>query len=112
MRNRRKIYVLLAAGVGLGGCTTDPAFWDSVALGLDQAAYELATECTWYTDRSGVLRSGCPPVYPTYVAPSNHHHHGRDRHRDGSDRDGSRDDKGDRRDRDGRPDRPDWREPK
>ncbi|WP_332678484.1 hypothetical protein [Brevundimonas sp.] len=114
MRTRNTLIALAAAGVGLGGCTSDPAFWDAVATGLDQAAYDLANEpvCTWYTDRFGVLQQSCVPAYavnaPTYYPVSQYGDQDRDRdRRDRGDRDGRRDgrrdhDRDDRRDRDGR----------
>lgn len=96
MRIRNAIIAGLAT-VGLGGCTSDPAFWDAVATGLDQAAWELANEpvCTWYTDRFGVLQQSCVPAYavnaPTYYQPVTQYR----------DRDGDRDRRG-RGDHDGR----------
>jgi hypothetical protein len=95
MRKRNAIVAGVAATFSLGGCTSDPAFWDAVAQGLDQAAYDLANEpvCTWYTDRFGVLQQSCVPAYaanaPTYYVPTSQY---RDRDRD-------RDHDGDRRDR-------------
>ena len=113
MRTRNTIVAILAAGAGLGGCTSDPAFWDAVATGLDQAAYDLANEpvCTWYTDRFGVVQQHCVPAYavnaPTYYPVAQYQDQDRDRGRRDRDRDGRRDgrrdhDRDDRRDRDGR----------
>jgi len=107
MRIRNAIIAGLAAA-GLGGCTSDPAFWDSVAQGLDQAAYELANEpvCTWYTDRFGMVQQSCVPAYtlnaPVYY-PTGTQYTDYDRDRDHRDRD-HRD--RDHRDRDyrGKPD--------
>lgn len=105
MRIRNAIIAGLATA-GLGGCTSDPAFWDAVATGLDQAAYDLANEpvCTWYTDRFGMVQQSCVPAYtlnaPTYVATPMYYNPAPtyvDRDRDGRDR-------RDRRDRrDGKP---------
>ena len=106
MRRWSRIIAILMAGTVPGGCTSDPAFWSAVAEGLDQAAYDLATEpvCTWYTDRFGVLQQRCAPAYavnaPTYYDPAPRD---RDRDRDGRhrrDNDGRRDNA--RGDRDGR----------
>lgn len=128
MRIRNAIIAGLAT-VGLGGCTSDPAFWDAVAQGLDQAAYEMANEpvCTWYTDRFGMVQQSCVPAYtlnapnyvvttPTYYSPAPYYgDRDRDRDRDGRDRRDRRDgkphgdngrndrnDRNDRRDHDGR----------
>ena len=100
MKRLKRTVAILLAGAGLSGCTSDPAFWDAVAQGLDQAAYDLANEpvCSWYTGRDGIVRQHCVPAYaanqPVYVP--DYSHHGRDGHRD---RD--RDRRDDRRDRDG-----------
>lgn len=116
MRIRSAIIAGLAA-TSLGGCTSDPAFWEAVATGLDQAAYELANEpvCTWYTDRFGMVQQSCVPAYtlnaPTYVATPTYYNpaptyvdRDRDRDRDGGDHRGRRDGKPhgdhDRNDRD------------
>ncbi|WP_332641078.1 hypothetical protein [Brevundimonas sp.] len=112
MRIRSAIIAALATA-GLGGCTSDPAFWDAVAQGLDQAAYEIANEpvCTWYTDRFGILQQSCVPAYavnaPTYYPVTNYRDEDRDRGRRDRDRDGRRDgrrenDRDDRRDHHGR----------
>lgn len=109
MRKRDRIIAILMAGTVLGGCTSDPAFWNAVAEGLDQAAYDLAAQpvCTWYTDRFGVVRQSCAPAYvanaPTYYPPAPRY---RDRDRDRRhrrDHDGRRDhDRDDHGRRDGR----------
>ncbi|WP_420478064.1 hypothetical protein [Brevundimonas sp. FT23028] len=106
MRGFKRLCLIGATGLGLSGCSSDPAFWDAVAQGLDQAAYDLANEpvCTWYTDSYGIVRQHCVPAYavnqpvyvtPVYVAPDRDH----GRHRD---RDHGRRDRDDRRDRDHR----------
>ena len=97
MRLRNRMIALLMAAPVLSGCTSDPAFWDAVAEGLDQAAYDLATQpvCTWYTDRFGVVRQSCVPAY---AANSVTYHDPAPRYRDRSDRR----DRHDRRDRDRR----------
>jgi hypothetical protein len=103
MRGVKRLCLIGAAGIGLPGCTSDPAFWDAVATGLDQAAYDLANApvCNWYTDRHGVVRQHCVPAYaanePVYVVPVPDYGRGHRRDRDGR-RD--RDDRRDRRDRD------------
>lgn len=100
MKRVKRTVAILLAGAGLSGCSSDPAFWDAVAQGLDQAAYELGNQpvCNWYTDRYGVVRQYCQPAWqanqPVYVTPDYRHDGG---HRGGRDRD-RRDD---RRDRDG-----------
>ncbi|MGZ8219996.1 hypothetical protein [Methylomagnum sp.] len=111
MRTRNRLIAMVTAGAVLGGCTSDPALWNAVAQGLDQAAYELATEpvCTWYTDRFGVLQQRCAPAYavnaPTYYEPTPRHRDGDRDRRHGRDHDRRRDnDRDDRRDRDGRRD--------
>ena len=62
---RNRMIALLMAAPALAGCSSDPAFWDAVAEGLDQAAYDIATQpvCTWYTDRYGIVRQSCVPAY-------------------------------------------------
>lgn len=66
-RNTGRRASRLAAVVGLGAgavalsaCTTDPAFWEAVAMGLDDVAYELAYDqanCVMIPDgRGGVMR--------------------------------------------------------
>lgn len=86
MKRLKRIAVVLFAGSALGGCTSDPAFWEAVAMGLDQAAYDLANEpvCNWYTGRDGIVRQHCVPAYaanaPVYVP--DYSRHGRDGHRD------------------------------
>jgi hypothetical protein len=105
MKRLKRAAALLLAAAGLSGCTSDPAFWDAVATGLDQAAYDLANEpvCNWYTDRYGVVRQHCQPAWQAnqsvYVVPDyrdNGHRRDHDRRDDRRDRDH------DRRDRDHR----------
>ena len=43
----RRIALAITAALGLAGCSTDPEFWDAVAMGLDQAAAELEYENAW-----------------------------------------------------------------
>ncbi|GAA0644074.1 hypothetical protein [Brevundimonas lenta] len=106
MADWRKLGAILCAGATLGGCTSDPAFWDNVAYGMDVLSEELANQpvCNWYTDAYGVVRQHCEPAYmanqPVYVDPG-HHYRDDDRRRDRrEDRRRDRD-----RDRDGRKDR-------
>jgi len=108
MKRVKRTVAILLAGAGLSGCSSDPAFWDAVAQGLDQAAYDLANEpvCNWYTDRYGVVRQYCQPAWqanqPTYVAPvyvtPDYRDGGHRRDRDRDRRDDRRDRDGDRRD--------------
>lgn len=118
MRMRNRMIAVVLGAAGLGGCTSDPAFWDAVASGLDQAAYDLANQpvCTWYTDRFGVVRQSCVPAYvanqPVYYDPGPRYRDRDDRdRRDRDRRDGGRRD-GDRHERDGRGDRDGRRGPK
>lgn len=103
MRLIRRIAMVMAGGVALSGCTSDPAFWDAVAMGLDQAAYDLANQpiCTTYVDRFGIVQQHCAPAWQNqpqpYVIDSSYGHR-HDRYRD-RDRDRRRDDRHDRRDR-------------
>lgn len=103
----------------LGGCETDEAFWENMALATDTLAYELATTCTYQTDYRGVLYQQCPngcQIYPspyggTYdVCPGDHYvppaGYGYGQGRDGRWRDRDRDhDHGRDRDRDRHRDR-------
>jgi len=102
MKRLKRIVVVALAAAGLSGCTSDPAFWDAVAAGLDQAAYDIANEpvCNWYTDRYGMVRQHCVPAYAAnttvYVTPDyrRDRDHRRDRDRDGDRRDHRRGPKG------------------
>ncbi|HWQ86188.1 hypothetical protein [Brevundimonas sp.] len=101
MRKRNGFIAVLTAGTVLGGCTSDPAFWNAVAEGLDQAAYDLAAQpvCSWYTDRFGVLQQSCVPAYaanaPTYYDPAPRYRDRDHRHRRSDDGryNGDRDDR-------------------
>lgn len=111
MRSIRKIAMVAASGVALSGCTSDPAFWEAVALGLDQAAYEIANQpvCSTYVNSLGMVQQHCAPAWqnqPTYVIDYSRggrdYYRDRDRYRDGDRHRGGRHDGGDRRDDDRR----------
>lgn len=111
MRSIRRIAMVAASGVALSGCTSDPAFWEAVALGLDQAAYELANQpvCSSYVNGYGVVQQYCAPAWqnqPTYVIDYSRggggHYRDRDRYRDGDRHRGGRHEGRDRRNDDRR----------
>lgn len=69
---RRRLGSLAAAVTAAGllaGCSSDPAFWDNLAYGLDTVAYELGETpvCRW--DRYGIQT--CQPAWtvnqPVYI---------------------------------------------
>lgn len=108
MKSAHRIIVGAAAVIGAGAlsaCTTDPEFWDAVAMGLDQAAYDVANDplnCPLIPDGAGGVMRYCAPRMATdengvvYAPVDNHHHdrgdrrHRRDRDRDRLDRYGKR----------------------
>ncbi len=50
MRRGIRAAAIGAAAMAAAGCSSDPAFWDAVAMGLDQAAADLEYEnayCYW-----------------------------------------------------------------
>jgi hypothetical protein len=108
MRSPRRLsrFVLLAAaGLSVAGCTSDPAFWNAVATGLDEAAADIAQEnagCYWAPPPGqpyGANQRYCPGDYgyrDVYPLPASYY---RDRYRD--DRGGHRHRGRDRDDRDG-----------
>lgn len=112
MRSIRRIAVVMAGGVALSGCASDPAFWDGIAMGLNQVAYDLANQpvCTTWVDRFGIVQQHCAPAWQgqpqPYVIDSSYgrrndryRNRDRDRSRDRArDRDGDRH-RGDRHDR-------------
>lgn len=104
-RSGRSLWVgaALAAGLATSACSTDPAFWNSVARGLDQAAMDLEYEnanCYWAAPPGipgSAARQYCPGDYgyrDFYIPPESPYWRRRgDRdHRDHDrDRDGDRD---------------------
>ena len=77
------------AAIGAAGCSSDPAFWEAVAVGLDQAAADLEYEnayCYWATPPGlpvGVNQKYCPGDYgyrDFYIPPESPYW--RDRYRD------------------------------
>ena len=96
-----RLAALAAATLATAGCTTDPEFWDAVAAGLDEAAYDIAQEnagCYWAPPPGvpyGANQRYCPGDYgyrDVYPLPASYY---RDQYRDSR-----RDDHGGRRDRD------------
>ena len=72
MRSIRRIAMAAAGAVALSGCSSDPEFWEAVAAGLDQAAYDLANQpvCSTYVNSLGMVQQHCAPAWqnqPTYV---------------------------------------------
>ncbi|GAD58106.1 hypothetical protein IWC96_00810 [Brevundimonas sp. BAL450] len=112
IRRMRNLAVACAAGAGVSGCVTDPAFLEGLALAADSIAASTAN-CYYRHNAYGVSEYYCPPTYgygaPVYVAPvytpRPRHYDRRDRH----DRREWRDDRRRDRDRDGRRDRRDRR---
>ena len=83
----RRFALVAAAGAALSGCSSDPAFWDAVAMGLDEAAYDLAQEnagCYWAPPPGAPLAANqriCPGdyAYRDIQLPASYY---RDRYRD------------------------------
>jgi len=89
---------LIAAGaLGSTACSSDPAFWEAVSVGLDQAAADLEHEnawCYWAPPPGlpqGVNQRYCPGDYgyrDIYIPPESsywrrgHREHRRDRDHD------------------------------
>ena len=102
----RRIALGMTAALGLGGCSSDPAFWEAVALGLDQAAADLQYEnaaCYWAPPPSlpyGANQRYCPGDYgyrDVYIPPESPYwrRRARDGYRDQHHRrDGDRDRRG------------------
>ena len=76
MNKRRRGLAAAAAAVltlPLGGCASDPAFWDNLAYGLDALAYELGETpvCTWGPNGYGGTIQTCQPAWsvnqPVYI---------------------------------------------
>ena len=58
MGRRIRAGAIAGAAMAMAGCSSDPAFWEAVAVGLDQAAADLEYEnayCYW----------GASPAAPT-----------------------------------------------
>ena len=80
------------AAIGAAGCSSDPAFWEAVAVGLDQAAADLEYEnayCYWGASPAApnVQRRYCPGDYgyrDIYIPPESPYwrRHYRDHSRD------------------------------
>ena len=72
VRRFRNLAVAGAAGLGLAGCASDPAFWEGMALAADAIAATTAS-CYYRYNAYGVSEYYCPPSYgyggPVYVAP-------------------------------------------
>ena len=96
--NLRRLGIAVAAGLGLSACSSDPAFWEAVAVGLDQAAADLEYEnayCYWAPPQGlpyGANQKYCPGDYgyrDLYIPPESPYwrrraREGRDHHhRDG-----------------------------
>lgn len=71
--------VVTAAGL-LAGCSSDPAFWDNLAYGLDTVAYELGETpvCRWGPDGYGGSVQTCQPAWsvnqPVYITQPDYVH--------------------------------------
>jgi len=81
--SRRRLGPLAAAAAAatlLGGCSSDPAFWDNLAYGLDTVAYELGETpvCRWGPDGYGGAVQTCQPAWsvnqPVYIAQPDYVH--------------------------------------
>lgn len=109
MGGKFRTMAVAAAAMAAGGCSSDPAFWEAVALGLDQAAADLEYQnarCYWAPPPGipyGAAQRYCPGDYgflaPVYVAPARRHgdRDRGDRHRRDRDRDGDGQGRRDRR---------------
>lgn len=47
MRRRFRAAAVAAAALAAAGCSSDPAFWEAVAVGLDHAAADLEYQNAW-----------------------------------------------------------------
>lgn len=80
------------AALMTSACTSDPAFWNAVALGLDEVAADMAWEnanCYWAPPPGnpyGVAQQYCPGSYgyrtPVVYIDRPHRDHRRGEHRD------------------------------
>ena len=108
MSTLKKLRIGLAAMAALAttACSSDPAMWDAIAMGLDQAAADLEYEnayCYWAPPPGipyGANQKYCPGDYgyrDFYIPPESPYW--RDRYRDGrrnQNRDERRDGRGDK----------------
>ncbi|MBX9459835.1 MAG: hypothetical protein KL785_00315 [Brevundimonas sp.] len=65
-----------AAALAVAGCSSDPAFWEAVAVGLDEAAADLEYQnanCYW-APAGGAAPWGQPAVLPRRLRLSGHLH--------------------------------------
>ncbi len=113
IRRMRNLAVACAAGAGVSGCVSDPAFLEGLALAADSIAASTAN-CYYRHNAYGVSEYYCPPTYgygaPVYTPRP--HRYERPRRYDRGDRHDRREWRDDRRrdrDRDGRRDRRDRR---
>lgn len=106
----KRLAVAAAVSVTLGGCASDPEFWDALNESLNMASDQIAWEnanCYWGPipggDRYGAQQRYCPGDYgyqpPVALPPSYYRDRRRDRDHDHG-RDHRRDRGHDRRDRD------------
>jgi hypothetical protein len=100
-----------AAGLATSACTSDPAMWEAMALGLEQAAAELEYEnanCYWATPPGlpyGANQRYCPGDYgyrDIYIPPESAYWRNRGDRRDRDDRRHGRGDRDRHHDRRGR----------
>ncbi len=97
MGRRIRAAMAVAAAMTAAGCSTDPEFWEAVAVGLDQAAADLEYQnayCYWAPPPGlpyGANQRYCPGDYgyrDIYIPPDSPYwrrrgdHDHRDRHRD------------------------------
>ncbi|MDI6625680.1 MAG: hypothetical protein QME55_13185 [Brevundimonas sp.] len=102
MRREFRAAGIAAAAMAAAGCSSDPAFWEAVAMGLDQAAADLEYEnayCYWAPPPGlpyGANQRYCPGDYgyrDIYIPPDSSYwrrrpgrdHHDRDHRRDRDD---------------------------
>lgn len=99
MGRRFRAAAVAAAAIAATGCSSDPAMWEAVALGLEQAAADLEYQnarCYWAPPPGlpyGANQRYCPGDYgyrDIYIPPDSsywrrrgdHDHRDRDRRRD------------------------------
>ena len=100
---RLRLGLAAMAALATTACSSDPAMWEAIAMGLDQAAADLEYEnayCYWATPPGlpyGANQKYCPGDYgyrDFYIPPESPYW--RDRYRDGR-RNQNRDERRDRR---------------
>ena len=78
-RHVRTLLIAAASGLLASGCTSDPAFWDAMAQGLNEAAADLDYQnanCYWAPPPGlpyGAVQQYCPGDYgyrDIYIPPS------------------------------------------